>query len=269
MREFALRALKPIKSACFAKHFTMVISSQSILIYCDGACSGNPGRGGWGAIVVLPEGKVQELGGEALHTTNNQMELTATIRALESVANIPCEVTLLTDSVYVIRGITQWIWGWRKKGWKTAEGKDVANRELWEELSRVVAARDKKNEIHWGFVRGHTGVAGNERVDEIAVAFSKGVYLSLYRGSLDQYSVPVHDIPEDISLPDQKTKQEPKAAALCYLSLVDGIAIRHSTWPECERRVKGRSGAKFKKAMTPAQETEILSLWGIPPSEVK
>ncbi len=112
-----------------------------VVIYTDGACSGNPGPGGWGSVVVLPDLKVYELGGAENPSTNNRMEISAALRALESVAGVDQPVHVYTDSTYLIRGITQWIWGWRKKGWKTAEGKDVQNRDLWETLSRVVGAR--------------------------------------------------------------------------------------------------------------------------------
>lgn len=242
---------------------------KSILIFCDGACSGNPGRGGWGAVIAMPEGKVKEIGGAALLTTNNQMELTAAIESLRAVAGKPGEVNLCTDSVYVIKGITQWIWGWRKKGWKTAEGNDVSNREYWEELSRVVAARPKEDKIHWRFVRGHSGIAGNERVDEIAVQFSKGEEPDLFNGALIKYRVAIHDLPDNLEVPESKSKKEPKAVAYSYLSLLGDIPERHKTWAECERRVKGRSGAKFKKAMNAADEVAILALWGVDPKKLK
>jgi ribonuclease HI len=233
------------------------------VIFADGASSGNPGPGGWGAVVATPNGMVRELGGGVRETTNNKMELTAVIRALEDVRTVPGDLAIYTDSVYVIRGITQWIWGWRKRDWKTAEGGDVANVDLWKALSAQVAARKLLGEITWGFVRGHSGIPGNERVDQIAVAFSKGSRPSLYIGPLLRYSVAIHDIPEDTELPPMREREGPKPAALCYLSLVNGVLMRHSTWPECEARVKGRPGAKFKKAMTAEDEARILREWGV------
>lgn len=241
---------------------------ESILIYCDGACSGNPGKGGWGVIIVTPDGKVKELGGGADLTTNNQMELTAVIKALKAISNIPGPVTVLTDSSYVIRGITQWIWGWRRKGWKNAEGNDVANRDYWEALAEQVQKREKDS-ISWKFVKGHSGNPGNDRVDEIAVAFTQEKWVDLYNGSLLKYSVAVHDIPENTEVPEMKPKKEKGPAAHSYLSLLDGIPMRHKTWAECEWRVKGRSGAKFKKAMTASDENKILDGWGIEPSKLK
>ncbi|MCX6106163.1 MAG: ribonuclease HI, partial [Proteobacteria bacterium] len=110
---------------------------ESIVIFTDGACSGNPGPGGWATIVVWPGGDVREFGGGEGDTTNNRMELMATIQGLEAVRSATETIILYTDSTYVIRGITQWVWGWRQRGWQTAEGNPVANRELWEELVRL------------------------------------------------------------------------------------------------------------------------------------
>ena len=235
------------------------------VIFCDGACSGNPGPGGWGTVVVKPAGSgmhVRELGGSAAETTNNQMELLAAIRGLEYVAELPGDILLYTDSVYVIRGITQWIWGWRQRGWKTAEGAPVANQDYWQKLSGVVGRRERTSKIHWSFVKGHSGIPGNERCDEIAVAHSKGLRPALYDGPLTGYGIAILDVPENTNLPEPKPKQEKKAAAHSYLSVVDGVPRRHATWSECEARVKGRSGAKFKKAMTEAEEAVILKGWG-------
>jgi ribonuclease HI len=243
--------------------------NDTYVVFADGACSGNPGSGGWGAIIATPQGQVIELGGGERESTNNRMELMATIRALVWLDPHPGRVAIHTDSTYVIKGITQWIWGWKKRGWKTAEGADVANAELWKKLHLEVTRRGPGNPIDWRYVRGHTGVPGNERVDEIAVAFSKGRRIELYQGPLLKYPVAVHDIPENCDVPERKPEiKGPKAAAYSYLSVVNGAARRHATWPECEARVKGRPGAKFKKAMSAAQEAEILADWGLSPDEV-
>src|SRR5262245_61101206 len=113
----------------------------STVVFCDGASKGNPGSGGWGAIVLTMDGRVTELGGAAAHTTNNKMELTGAIQSLEFIRKVDGPVAMYTDSTYVIKGIREWIWAWRRKGWKTAEGKDVLNRDLWEELGALVDAR--------------------------------------------------------------------------------------------------------------------------------
>jgi ribonuclease HI len=135
---------------------------KEVEIFTDGACSGNPGPGGWGAILRF-NGHVRELsGGEAL-TTNNRMELTAAIEALEALKE-PCRVELYTDSNYLRDGIRGWIAGWKKNGWKTAAKKPVKNAELWQALD---AARTR-HDVHWHWVKGHAGHPENERADELA-----------------------------------------------------------------------------------------------------
>lgn len=250
------------------RYQSMNKSFRDLIIFTDGACTGNPGPGGWGSIVVFPEGTVRELGGFEAETTNNRMELTAAIKALASLEKTDTKINLYTDSVYVIRGITQWIWGWQRRGWKNAEGGDVLNRELWEALSQQVG-RLRPAKIDWHYVRGHTGVPGNERCDEIAVGFATGKRPSLYQGSLLQYPVAIHDIPENTDLPEMKAPGEKKAPPFSYLSLLGGTVMRHATWPECERRVKGQPGAKFKKAQSEQDEKEILKGWGLDPAKTK
>jgi ribonuclease HI len=239
------------------------------IIYCDGACSGNPGPGGWGSIVLTPDLDVIELGGGSPSTTNNQMEIRAAIEALRAISDISGPVTVYTDSVYVIRGITQWIWGWIRNGWRTAEGKDVTNREYWQELSSVVSKRKKADAISWKYVRGHTGIPGNERCDEIAVAFSKEKRIALYRGIISGYPFDLLELPIEEPVPENKFVKGPKPVAHSYLSLLGGTTLRHKTWPDCERRVKGQPGAKFKKAMSADEEVEILRSWGVDPKSVK
>ena len=242
---------------------------KSILIFTDGACSGNPGPGGWGSVLTFPEGEIHELGGHVARTTNNEMELTATIEALRKIRKRKEPVFLYTDSTYVIRGITQWIWGWMKKGWKTAEGNDVSNQELWKDLYSLVRDRGAEGKVEWLYSRGHVGTPGNERCDEIAVAFSQKRWVDLYQGPLLQYGVAIYDVPEDTALPEMRPKQE-KKAAYSYLSKIGNTVFRHRDWASCERRVKGQSGALFKKAMSAAEEPEILKAWGLPPqTEIK
>ena len=133
-----------------------------VLIYTDGACKGNPGPGGWGAVLVYREREKELFGGEAT-TTNNRMELTAVIRALEALTR-PSRVDLHTDSQYVKNGIETWIHGWKKNGWKTADKKPVKNADLWRELDALAA----RHEVRWHWVKGHNGHAGNERADALA-----------------------------------------------------------------------------------------------------
>jgi ribonuclease HI len=243
---------------------------NQIVVFTDGAAKGNPGPGGWGAVIAMPDGHVTELGGGARHTTNNQMELTGVIEALRHLRATPGEIALHTDSTYVIRGITQWIHGWRRRGWTTADGKPVLNRPLWEQLHALVADRSR-GAIAWHYVRGHAAVPGNERADEIAVAFAAGRHLELYDGTLLGYPIAVHDLPADTALPTARSGRDAKGKSppYSYLSLVNGQPARHATWAECERRVKGVSGARFKKAMNAADETAILAAWGCTPAQLR
>ncbi|KAB2916039.1 MAG: ribonuclease HI [Hyphomicrobiaceae bacterium] len=140
----------------------MTASKPAVVIYTDGACSGNPGPGGWGAILVLGTHRKEMSGGEA-ETTNNRMELMAAITALEALKR-PSRVDLHTDSEYVKNGISQWIHGWKANGWKTAAKKPVKNAELWQRLD---AARHR-HQVEWHWVRGHAGHTENERADELA-----------------------------------------------------------------------------------------------------
>jgi ribonuclease HI len=136
--------------------------TPEVVVYTDGACSGNPGPGGWGAILFWGD-KRKELSGGELETTNNRMELMAAIQALEALKR-PCEVELHTDSQYVQKGIHEWIHGWKRRGWKTADGKPVKNDDLWRRLD---AAR-LRHKVDWRWIKGHAGHEHNERADELA-----------------------------------------------------------------------------------------------------
>ncbi|MEO8598917.1 MAG: ribonuclease HI [bacterium] len=135
---------------------------DNIEIFTDGACKGNPGPGGWGALLVA-DGKQKELFGGEPNTTNNRMEMTAIIEAL-SALNRPCNVVLHTDSQYVLKGITEWIEGWKARGWKTAAKAPVKNVDLW----LILDTEQAKHHIEWRWVRGHSGHVGNERADALA-----------------------------------------------------------------------------------------------------
>jgi len=138
------------------------LSSRHVVIHTDGACSGNPGPGGWGAVLAW-NGQERELKGCEPHTTNNRMELTAAIAALEALKR-PCVVDLHTDSEYLRRGITEWIHVWKRNGWRTADRKPVRNIDLWQQLDAAL----KRHEVHWHWLRGHAGHAFNERADRLA-----------------------------------------------------------------------------------------------------
>ena len=140
------------------------MSANTVVIHTDGACSGNPGPGGWGAILDYNGTRKELFGGEA-NTTNNRMELKAAIEALNALTR-PCAVAMHVDSQYVKDGITKWIHGWKKNGWKTADKKPVKNVELWQALDEAI----KRHQISWHWVKGHDGNPDNERADELARA---------------------------------------------------------------------------------------------------
>lgn len=131
-------------------------------IFCDGACSGNPGPGGYGAILRC-SGRVKELSGGARETTNNRMEMTAAIEALRQLTR-PCRVTITTDSQYLVKGMTEWITGWQRKGWRNSKREPVVNKDLWEMLLTL----SKSHTVQWKWVKGHDGHAENERCDQLA-----------------------------------------------------------------------------------------------------
>jgi ribonuclease HI len=206
---------------------------------------------------------VLELGGGERPTTNNRMEMSGAIAALASVQDRPEPVKLYTDSGLLINGIKGWIHGWKKKGWLTAAGKPVVNQDLWEHLDSLASAR--KGRLAWGHVKGHAGHEINERCDAIAVSFSKGTKISLYNGPAVGcgYSL-LEPGDEHLHKPGEKSspaKRKPPKGGY-YLSLVNGEVHRDTAWPQCQARVHGVSGARFKKVATPEQEREALELWG-------
>ncbi|MFA6458821.1 MAG: ribonuclease HI [Candidatus Paceibacterota bacterium] len=227
------------------------------IIFTDGASRGNPGPGGWGAIIIdEAKGTVVELSGREEHTTNNRMELVAAIQAL---ANIPegSNGKLYTDSSYLINGITKWVKGWKKIDWVTRAKAEVLNRDLWEKLDELA---DERN-IKWEYVGGHVGIPGNERCDVIATSFADKKSFDLYNGPLSSYLVSdilkiTHSAVK--SAEKMETKSRSKAKAYSYISSIKGdIKIYHS-WPECEKRVKGVRGARYKKALNAEDEEKII-----------
>ena len=135
---------------------------MKVVMYTDGACSGNPGPGGWGAVLMSGDHRKELFGGEA-ETTNNRMEMMAVIRGVEALKR-DCEVDIHTDSTYVMKGMTEWLEGWKQRGWRTASKKAVKNVDLWQRLEQVLDG----HKVNWYWVKGHSGVAGNELADELA-----------------------------------------------------------------------------------------------------
>ncbi len=241
--------------------------SKNFVIFTDGSSRGNPGPGGWGAVVVENRkdtgesgSHVTELGGAEKLTTNNKMELTA---AVQGISHTPQNSfsTLYTDSSYVINGITKWIVGWKQNGWKTKAKEDVLNKVLWMELDSCLENRM----VSWKYVGGHVGIAGNERCDEIATAMADGKKINLYEGTLSAYSiVGILNISYDPLKASQKesSSSRSRAKAFSYISAVGGKVEVHQTWAECEKRVKGVRGARFKKALDKAEEVAIAEELG-------
>ncbi len=222
------------------------------IIFTDGSSRGNPGLGGWGAVIVEGE-RVTELGGREGNTTNNRMELTAVLEALTYTK--ADEVIVHTDSSYLISGITSWIEGWKKNNWKTKTKDDVLNRDLWEALDQVITSR----EVLFRKVSGHAGVPANERCDVIATSYADNNPVELYEGSLDQYDVDVEQVESSIESKEKKSASKKSHPAYSYVSCVKGVVEVHRTWDECKARVNGVSGALFKKSVSTEDEQNIIS----------
>lgn len=245
---------------------------SDITIFTDGSSRGNPGPGGWGTVIAeakkessldkLETSKeanifITELGGAEKETTNNRMELMA---ALKGVSHTPKDSSVLvyTDSSYLINGITKWIKGWKRNGWKTKTKGDVLNKDIWMDLHEAIEGRDVK----WKYVGGHIGILGNERCDHIATAFADGRKISLYKGPLSAY-----DLPDILNVSHDETKtatkksssSHSKAKAYSYVSSVGGVIEVHHTWADCEKRVKGTKGARYKKSVSVEDEQNIIT----------
>lgn len=238
---------------------------ETHMLFTDGSSLGNPGPGGWAAILVLQSGYVVELGAGLKHTTNNRMELTGVIEGLRRIADESGDLTIFTDSKYVHKGATEWADGWKRRGWKTMAKTDVENRDLWEVALVLLLERKKFGHITWKHVPGHSGMVGNERCDEIATGFAKEDLPGLFEGELGDYAIDILNIAIDETKSEKRSldRARSRIKAYSYISLVGGIAKRHTTWIECEQRVKGKAGVKYKKAISREDEDAILRSWGI------
>jgi ribonuclease HI len=171
----------------------------------------------------------------------------------------PGRVQICSDSSYVLDGIQKWVGAWRRNGWRTREGNPVANQALWEQLDGLVGERQRQAPIRWIHIPGHAGIAGNERVDAIASAYAEGNEIALFQGALSSYGFNPYDI--SVHPGKMAAKTQKNAKAYSYLSMVDGEIVIHKTWPECQARVLGKSGAKFKKSISAADEATIIQAW--------
>jgi len=237
---------------------------NALIAFTDGSSLGNPGPGGWGGLLIFPKmDELIELGGTKLKTTNNEMELTAIVSVLSYAINSSSHLHIYTDSQYAINGATKWMYGWAMNGWKTKADENIKNKELFQSLHSLIGQRGKET-ISWHHVRGHVGVAGNERVDDIARLLAEGTNVKLYRGTISDYgdqnilSIPSKEEQESIA----KKSSKKSGKAFKYLALIDGALEEFDTWKECEARTTGRK-SKFKKALSPEHRDEILIEWGV------
>jgi ribonuclease HI len=251
-------------------------------IFTDGSSRGNPGPGGWAAIVIEGQqsdikriqvrkeksafkiehanGQIIELGGYDEKTTNNRMELTAVLKGITH-SKIGAKVVIFSDSSYVLNGITKWIKGWKRNGWMTKTKEAVLNRDLWEKLDEEVSNR----KVEWKYVGGHVGVVGNERCDHIATDFADGNRVELYKGPISEYDLPNIlniSVDQEKTLLKKSDSSRARTKAYSYVSIVQGVIETHHSWPECERRVKRARGAKYKKALDSMDEARIIEEFG-------
>lgn len=260
------------------------MKDKEIIVFTDGSSKGNPGPGGFGVVAIYPnafgEPQVDELGGRENETTNNRMELKAVIEAIKNFINYypnlsEYSFSFYIDSGYVVKGIREWLPGWIRKNWITTTKEEVKNRDLWEELSDLLSKGDGKGSINLtlNLIPGHSGILGNERCDVIATSFADNKPTSLYTGSLAGYDADkesdksilnISTVDADV-IKKQKTKDRKSSSsskpAFSYISLVDGKLSIDKTWAECEKKVKGKSGARFKKSISSEDEKEIIQIF--------
>jgi ribonuclease HI len=247
------------------------MNTPSATIYTDGSSRGNPGPGGYGAVCIYPnshgEMYVRELGGREKVTTNNRMEIMAAIKGLEFMQGFyspehNMEIHLHSDSAYMLQGIEKWIHGWKKNNWITSTKEAVKNEDLWKALDAALEVLRREGvDVIWHKVKGHAGHAGNERCDEIATTFADNASTELYDGKISGYALAKDILNKKVSpIQASKSKSSSKGKpAYSYVSYVDGALHIDKVWADCEKRVKGKSGAKFKKALSKEDEVKISS----------
>ena len=242
------------------------MKNDTITIFTDGSSRGNPGPGGWGAIVIDNKiGKIWELGGKEDPTTNNRMEMMAAREALAFIESrkIEGDIEIHTDSAYLLNGITLWVFGWEKNGWKTKTDDPVLNQDLWKEISASTFRLKSKRTVFWKKVDGHSGLRGNERVDEIATMKADGEQVLLFSGSISNYEKLIGGNIFDVSPEKATTKKKSSSSkkAYSYVSMVNGKIEVHKDWATCEKRVKGKSNTRFKKVGTTEEEDSLIAEW--------
>ena len=234
------------------------------IIFTDGSSKGNPGPGGWGAIVAYSEGKerkIKELGGREQSTTNNRMEMMAVIEGLAFVKkNAPeSEIILHTDSEYVKKGATEWAFSWASNNWRTKANTAVLNKDLWQKILDLLNDLN----VEWKVVAGHSGIPANERCDIIATSFADNSPTKLFYGDGKIYGVSLEAKPA-FGGGEKKgfAKKTFGKKAYSYVSSIKGIVKIHKSWAECEERVKGEPRARYRKAMNKDEETALIHEFG-------
>lgn len=226
------------------------------IIFTDGSSRGNPGPGGYGAIVGYAKDNikmVKELGDGERSTTNNRMEMMAVIEALIYAHKVAPddEIALYTDSEYVKKGATEWAYGWASNGWVTKAKQAVLNKDLWQKMLAIL----EDVEVEWKVIPGHAGIPANERCDEIATMFADDKSVDLYDGLYSGYGVSF-EIKSVLGGGAKKGSAGKKAYS--YVSVVKGVVKTHKTWTECEARVKGEANARYRKALSKDDEAKLI-----------
>lgn len=236
--------------------------SSELIIYTDGASRGNPGPGGWAAVVLAGE-HAMELVGNVERATNNQMELAGVEAVLSDSGAKAWEgpVVVYSDSMYVINGMTKWAHGWERNGWITSAKTPVENKVQWQNLLKLIREYGKRLSVEK--VKGHAGDLYNERCDELAVAAALGEEPKVFSGTVEQYKTFLEEMGfSEMKMAFKKaatkSKSKSDAVAYSYVSMVDGVVHADKTWAACEKRVKGKKGAKYKKVFSKAEETELM-----------
>ncbi len=223
------------------------------ILWTDGSSRGNPGPGGWGTIVANST-DVEEIGGAETKTTNNRMELSALIEGLRKVPAGE-QVDIYLDSQYVKKGSTEWLGGWQRNGWQTSAKQPVENQDLWERVAGLL--EEHRGKVHFHYQPGHHGIPGNERADEIATTYADGKPTQLYEGERAGYTIDLAPVESNVESKSRKRE----GVAYSYVSAVDGVVETHFSWMECEDRVKGKSGAQFKKVFSADEEKALIAEW--------
>ncbi|MCC6448215.1 MAG: viroplasmin family protein [Chitinophagaceae bacterium] len=234
---------------------------KEILIFGDGASRGNPGPGGYGVIISLPNGDVFELGGRKAKSTNNIMELSSAVSALEYLKKKKVSslmpIRFVTDSSYLANGASKWVYAWQKNKWITSQKEKVLNKNLWQKILTL----SKGRKINWEIVKGHSGFGPNERCDEIATSFADKAKIKLFSGKISDYGISLDEKPKIYTHSSSSKTNNQKKTAYSYVSLVNGVVQTHKTWAECEKRVKGVSATKYKKVFSAEEEASLIKEW--------